>query len=68
MEVSSTRLRKRIEECGYSVREVAQACGVSYVRMYELTRGEGLPNVVTGTRIAKFLEVDVEELFGEGSR
>jgi len=64
---SSTRLRKRIDELGYSVREVAEACGVSYVRMYELARGCGLPNVVTGVRIARFLEVDVADLF-EGRR
>jgi len=63
----STRLRRRIDECGYTVREVAQACGVSYVRMYELARGKGLPNVMTGVRIARFLEADVAELFEQGN-
>jgi len=35
--------------------------------MYELARGKGLPNVMTGVRIARFLEADVAELFEQGN-
>ena len=59
-------LRAIREARGYSLRTLAERCGMGYAHLFRIEAGETDPQLSTLRRLAKVLNVTVAELIGEG--
>lgn len=57
--VRLTRFRERRK---FSITQLAQFCGVDYMQISRYEKGKGLPSLQTATRMAKVLQVTLDEL------
>jgi transcriptional regulator with XRE-family HTH domain len=57
------RLRHWREKRGYSVRQLAERAGVSYVSIVKIENGRMSPTVAMLEKLAKALDISVREFF-----
>lgn len=62
--IGQTRLLQVRQEYGFSLRDVAQAVGISAATASRLERGVVETKVQTALKLARFYETTVEQLFG----
>jgi DNA-binding XRE family transcriptional regulator len=61
--VANTRLRVIPERRGLKASEIARQAGVCRQMIYAIEKGEYIPNTVVAIRLARILQVSVEDLF-----
>jgi transcriptional regulator with XRE-family HTH domain len=63
-----TRLRRMRDRQGYSLRALAERCGLSINAISQIERGENSPTVATLQRLANALGVQITDFFQEEAR
>lgn len=62
-EINLNNLQKAREDKGYTLQEMAQKCGVSYVTYRKWEKGETKPNVVKAKKMANIFNTKIDILF-----
>lgn len=60
------RLKQVREEKGYSIRALAERCGIGFATVYRIEAGRTTPRFATLERLAKALGVSVKDLIENG--
>ena len=59
------RLRRRRRECFYTVAELAAIVGCSLRALYSAEKNTNIPKLATLARLAKVLDITIDELVGD---
>ena len=63
-----TKIKARLRDLGMTQRELSEKTGISIASIKQIVNGHTEPIILYSSKIAKVLNLEVEDLFGEDGK